>query len=70
MLPVPPRNEVAFEPGVFLLSYPFHPATLAVFQRLLRGERNPLRQHRQRAARLLILRQRLPFAGSSTQTAP
>jgi hypothetical protein len=31
-------------------------------ERVLRGEGNPLRQHRQRAARLLVLRQRLPLA--------
>ena len=29
---------------------------------VLRGDRDPLRQHRQRAARLLVLRQRLPLA--------
>jgi hypothetical protein len=31
-------------------------------ERILRSERYPLRQHRQRAARLLVLRQRLPLA--------
>ena len=31
-------------------------------KRVLRGDRDPLRQHRQRAARLLVLRQRLPLA--------
>ena len=34
----------------------------ALRKRVLRGDRDPLRQHRQRAARLLVLRQRLPLA--------